>query len=99
MIILLSRSWKPGKKWMVEFLDGQKVHFGVEGYEDYTTHNNETRKNSYLKRHRAENLGFGTIRKASFWARWLLWNKKTFKENIEDIFNRFGIVVLVKDYF
>ncbi len=84
---------------MVEFLDGQTVHFGSEGYEDYTMHGDERRKKSYLKRHRAEKIGLDRLRTAGFWARWLLWNKKTLKESIDDIYNRFGIIVLLKDYF
>lgn len=43
-------STKDGKKYMVEDPDGKMVHFGATGYEDYTKHGDEFRRNNYLAR-------------------------------------------------
>lgn len=38
------------KKYMVTTPDGRHVHFGQMGYEDFTKHNNKTRRKNYLTR-------------------------------------------------
>ena len=35
---------------MITTPDGRHVHFGQMGYEDYTKHNNKTRRKNYLRR-------------------------------------------------
>ena len=47
------------KKYVAIFsVDGEpkKVKFGASGYEDYTTHHDKTRRDSYRNRHRHDNL-------------------------------------------
>ena len=70
------------------------IHFGAKGFEDYTTHQDESRKRNYLARHKNENWNLSGIGTAGFWARWLLWNKPTIKESINDIKRRFKLVDL-----
>ena len=41
---------KPDKKFMVTKPNGQIVHFGAIGYEDYTKHHDKTRRKNYLTR-------------------------------------------------
>jgi hypothetical protein len=43
-------STKKNKKYMVIKPNGNVVHFGEMGYEDYTKHNNKTRRKNYLSR-------------------------------------------------
>ena len=43
-------STKKDKKYMVINPDGKKVHFGQMGAEDHTKHNDEKRRQSYLRR-------------------------------------------------
>lgn len=43
-------STKKEKKYMVTTPDGNVVHFGQMGYEDYTKHKNKTRRKNYLTR-------------------------------------------------
>ena len=43
-------STKREKKYMVTTPDGNIVHFGQMGYEDYTKHKNKTRRKNYLTR-------------------------------------------------
>ena len=43
-------SSKKDKKYMIIGLNGKAVHFGQIGYEDYTKHNDNNRRNAYLLR-------------------------------------------------
>lgn len=43
-------STKKDKKYMVIKPDGNTVHFGAIGYEDFTKHKNKTRRHNYLNR-------------------------------------------------
>jgi hypothetical protein len=47
-------SSKKDKKYMVQNPDGKWIHFGQLGYQDYTRHGDETRKNAY--NHRASHI-------------------------------------------
>lgn len=38
------------KKYMVQDPDGKWIHFGQMGYEDYTKHNDEQRRDAFRKR-------------------------------------------------
>ncbi len=46
----LLRSTRKDKKYMIEDDKGKLIHFGQMGYEDYTKHKNEIRRQNYLKR-------------------------------------------------
>lgn len=85
---------KKDKKFMVITPSGKKIHFGSFGYEDFTSHKNEERKDRYIIRHKSrENWGKSGIATAGFWSRWLLWNKPTLLQSIKDIQNKFGISI------
>ena len=45
-------STKKDKKYMVQDPNGKWVHFGQMGYEDFTKHRDEQRRNNYLNRSR-----------------------------------------------
>jgi len=47
---LIYRSNLKTKKYFILDDHGKKVHFGAMGMEDYTHHNDEIRRDSYLKR-------------------------------------------------
>ena len=68
---------------------GKIIHFGAKGYGDYTTHKDESRKQNYLRRHARED--WTDVNTAGFWARWLLWNKRTLAESIADVSRRFNL--------
>ena len=89
-IILLSRSTRKGKKFMVTFEDGKKIHFGADGSADYTIHKDPKRKERYIKRHQ-KNENWNDPRTAGFWSRWLLWNKPTIRGSKIDISRKFNI--------
>ena len=58
MNIEISKSNKKDKKLMA-VIDGKKtIHFGDEGYSDFTKHKDEARKDNYISRHKKnENWG------------------------------------------
>ena len=62
-------------KFTAFFPDGSRVHFGRQGYSDYTKHRDKVRMERYLTRHRArENWTRSGAKTAGFWSRWLLWS-------------------------
>lgn len=66
------------------------IKFGAAGYGDYTLGTTDEQKKNYIARHKSKEdwtkTGYLT---AGFWARWVLWNKRTVKESIDDINDRF----------
>jgi len=94
MIIYLSRSSKPKKKFMVK-VGNKTVHFGAKGYSDYTIHKDPERKERYIQRHKAnEDWSKSGIDTAGFWSRWLLWGEPTLKDSIEKIEDKFGLKII-----
>jgi hypothetical protein len=97
--IKLSRSEKPDKKFKVKVGDRKgasrtTIHFGSKGMSDYTLNQDPNRKRLYIKRHRLrENWNKSGIKTAGFWSRWLLWNKPTLNESIQDIEKRFHVII------
>lgn len=71
-------------------VDGHSIHFGDFHYEDYTQHHDDKRKANYIARHQAREDWTNPLT-AGFWSRWLLWNKRTLLESLEDIHRRFGL--------
>jgi len=69
---------------------GKTVHFGATGYQDFTTSKDETRKASYLARHKtSEDWTLSGVDTAGFWSRWILWNKPSLSASIKDINQKF----------
>jgi hypothetical protein len=90
------KSDKPEKKYYIITNTNKKIYFGATGYEDFTTHKDEERKQRYITRHKKnEDWSKSGINSGGFWSRWLLWNKPTIEESIEDIKKQFGITVLL----
>jgi len=97
MKILLYKLNDSKKKYRVAFEDGTSISFGASRYSDFTRHQDERRKASYLKRHEAnENWTAEGIQAAGFWSRWLLWNKPTITASVKDIQDRFGVKIVRK---
>jgi hypothetical protein len=75
MSVTVSRARNGIHKFMAIFPDGSKVHFGRQGYSDYTKHRDKERMERYLTRHRRrENWTRSGAKTAGFWSRWLLWS-------------------------
>ena len=85
------KSDKPEKKYYIVTKSEKKIYFGASGYEDFTIHKDEERKQRYIDRHKNEAKFWNKsgIDTPSFWSRFLLWNKSSIKESYEDIKKRF----------
>jgi hypothetical protein len=103
-IFTLSKSTRKDKKFMVvqktpESGQKKRIHFGALGYDDFTTHKDEARKQRYISRHKKREDWSGSkksLASAGFWSKWILWNKSTISESIKDTENRFGISISIK---
>jgi len=90
-MIKLRKAKKPSYKYTV-VIDGKEINFGADGFTDFTLSGDEEKKRLYLARHKSrENWTKGGLKTAGFWARWLLWNKPSVKQSIQDIENRFDV--------
>jgi hypothetical protein len=94
----LSISDIPEKKYMVKYFNEKTkeintIHFGTSAYENYIQHNDEDRKRLYKIRHGKDKIN--DIYSAGCWSWWLLWNKKTLKESIENMEERFRIDIII----
>ena len=92
--VALMKSPIGGKKFRAVFIrEGKEIShtdFGAEGYEDYTTHKDEKRKEEYLARHKARE-NWNDYRTAGALSRWLLWNRRTLKASFSDYLKRFRL--------
>lgn len=68
----------------------KKVSFGAKGYEDYTMHKDEARKELYLKRHKARE-DWSKPDTAGALSRWILWNLPSFNASVADYKRRFNL--------
>ena len=86
--IVISKSSNKNKKYDAR-IDGRKtISFCAAGMSDYTIHKDDERKQRYLDRHR-KNENWADYNTAGFYAKNLLWNKKTLSESIKDTNTRF----------
>jgi len=97
MEIIIKKSAKPDKKFDA-VIDGKKtVSFGAKGMSDYTLHKDPERKNRYVQRHKNMNEDWtkSGIKTAGFYAKQVLWNKKTLKESIKDLNDKYKDIKFV----
>jgi len=93
-LISLSKSTRKLKKYVAEFkyADGKikKVHFGAAGYEDYTSHHDKMRRESYRARHKSgKTAPPDTADALSFY---LLWGDSTsLQENKKEFVKKFKL--------
>ena len=91
MRAVLAKSWRTNKKWVVLMPNTPPIHFGDIRYSDYLLHNDDERKRQYLARHQHED--WTNPRTASFWSRFVSWNRPTMRESLREIKRIFGIDV------
>ena len=68
----------------------QEVPFGAEGYSDFIQSRNLEKKKAYLARHRVRE-DWNNPRTPGALSRWILWNKPTLENSINDYIKRFHI--------
>ena len=81
--VVIRKSSNPKKKYEAVFNNHTIIPFGAAGYEDFTTHKDEQRRQNYIKRHGGENWNRGNVMSAAWLSRWILWEKPTLKEAIK----------------
>ena len=90
----IKKSTRSGKKMMAIFYDGDKkvktIHFGADGYSDYTIHKDEARKQRYIDRHKSSE-DWGNPMTAGTLALFILWNKPTISASIAAYKKKFGL--------
>ena len=67
----------------------KKVNFGDSRYDNYTIHKDDERKRLYLLRHTKED--WNNPMTAGALSRWILWNRKTLNESIDDYRKKFKL--------
>ena len=93
MRVQIVKSKNKTKKLMAVFTDGsfkKTIHFGAQGYSDYTVHKNNERKQRYLARH-APTENWNNPMTAGALSRWILWNKPSLRASISDFKKRFHL--------
>lgn len=92
-VFQIGPSNRDDKKLMVRTPTGKTHHFGDPKEGDYTTTHDEERKEKYMKRHHAEEL-WRNWDSPKFWNYYLLWNKPTVEESIQDVESQFGFKIV-----
>ena len=86
------KSDKELKKYKAVFTkpDGKTktVHFGANGYEDYTQHKNLERRRLYRQRHEKDLKG--DPMRAGYLSYYILWGDSNLQTNIKAFKNKFG---------
>jgi hypothetical protein len=102
MEVIIKLSDKPDKRYMAVFYDKNKkiktTHFGfaitdkgIKKYgSTYIDHKNDDLKEAYIARHKV-NEKFEDYMTAGSLSRYILWEKKTFKEALEAYKKRFKL--------
>jgi hypothetical protein len=93
----LSKSNTKNKKYKVIVTDGdtkKTINFGEARASDYTINKDPKRKANYLARH-APRENWTDPFSAAFFARWILWNKPTIDQSLQDLRKRFPNLEIV----
>ncbi len=88
MNIIITKSTRKDKKLMAIIDNNKTIHFGATGYEDFTTHKDEKRKQNYMTRHK-KNENWTDPNTPGFYAKNILWNKSTVQASINDTNSKF----------
>lgn len=97
-LVSITKSTIATKKYTATFnIDNKlkKVHFGASGYMDFIQYQHDpvlanTKKNAYLKRH-IKNESWTNPTTPGALSRWILWNKPTLRESVNDFIKRFHL--------
>ena len=88
--IVIQKSEKSDKKFKAIIDKTKTIHFGAKGASDFTKHRDDERKQRYINRHKKnENWTESGFKTAGFLSKNFLWNKKTLKDSVADINNKF----------
>jgi len=88
----LSKSTRSDKKWMVKTPGGETIHFGADGYKDFTLGATPQERLAYIARHEPRE-NWNSPSTAGFWSRWLLWERSNIGSAIKNIESKFGLTI------
>lgn len=91
---ILSNSTRKDKRYMVKN-ENKTTHFGSINHQNFTIHKDNSRKESYIRRHKT-NQDWDDTLTAGFWSKHLLWNKPTLQSSIKDIEKNYNIKIVNK---
>jgi len=84
MQVVIQKSDRADKK-LDAVIDGKKtIPFGQKNASDYTIHKNPQVKSNYIARHKPRE-DWTDPRTAGFYSRFVLWNKPTLKQSVDDL--------------
>jgi len=87
--MIIKPSTRQNKRFQATFKNGKTIHFGLKGGETYIDHGDKTKRENYLKRHKAREDW--NIISAGALSRWLLWGDyKTLDENHQYFMKKFN---------
>ena len=95
-LVSITISSRVGKKYVAEFDDGKRVHFGANGYGDYIRYSRvdpllaNKKRMQYIARHGAMEQWNDPTTAATL-ARYILWEKPTMAESIRYYKRRFKV--------
>jgi hypothetical protein len=95
VFVQLKKSNQDGKKYTAIFFDEERkkiktTHFGAKGYEDYTTHGDDERKDRYIQRHKTRE-NFADYKSAGSLSYHILWNKPSVSLSYNDYLKKFRL--------
>lgn len=74
--MLIKKSTRKGKRFMVTFENGKTVHFGLDGGKTYIDEGDKIKRAAYLARHQKRE-NWNDPYSAGALSRWLLWGDST----------------------
>ena len=90
-LVEIRNSSRADKRLMAVFEDPKKtVHFGLRGGSTFIDHRDELKKEAYIARHRV-NEDWSLPDKAGTLSRYILWNKPTLKDSIQDYKRKYNL--------
>ena len=82
--IVIQKSHNPKKKYDAIINGSKTISFGAAGYQDFTTHKDNQRRQNYIKRHSNEDWTRSNVESAAWLSRYILWEKPTLQEAIRN---------------
>ena len=80
--IVIQKSHNPKKKYDAIINGTKTISFGAVGYEDYTIHKDDKRKENYIRRHSNEDWSRSNLESACWMSRYILWEKPSLRDAI-----------------
>ena len=94
VFVQLKKATTKGKKYTAVFYNENRekiatTSFGALGYQDFTQHKDEDRKQAYLARHKNEN--WDDYKSAGSLSKHLLWSKPSLSASYNAYLKKFGL--------